>query len=247
MLKNKSVNFVVLLVALFFSQGLAQVQPDPAKWVEEQGVFSLNFCEFGKTASAPDKQSAEASEISLSHSFPVPTIIQRDNFSRMEFPETTQWNASAGAPLVPVKTFKILLPYGRQITRIKVAPGKLEFIPGQFLLEPAGKPQPINQKDGPDLDQAIYGSDQLYPGIPCGEAFFQKKRGYLILFFNFFPLEYYPFSGRVGFYDQVKIVLETAPAPATSITKPKTDAETLSELRSLVDNPQVVESYLSVR
>ena len=98
-------------------------------------------------------------------------------------------------------------------------------------------------------DSSIYQSNTVYPSVPCGDVFTQRKQGYTILIITLFPVRYRALSGEITYYPEMKVEVETNfIEDAKSGLKGKNSRlaprpELFEEMRALVDNPEVIESY----
>lgn len=185
--------------------------------------------------------------------FKEPICKKKDGYHSISLPGLDTWYGTPGAPQIPVKTVRLLIPYGQEAVRVKVIPGPTQEIEGKYLLEPTQKPVPISQLDKAELtlpDPEIYKSDNLYPSIPCGDAFIQRKRGYTILIVNLFPVEYRPKSRRIFYRPYMKVEVETASGQKTllaqginAVASIKVDHNIADEIQSIVDNPEAIKTY----
>lgn len=196
--------------------------------------------------------------VSFTCSFDEPTITSsRDEFSQVRIEGLDQWNGNPGAPILPFKPVKLLIPHGKDPVGVSVGLGRKIEIPGKYILEPAQKPVPLSQLDKASLtppDPEIYNSDEIYPVIPCGDALLQKKHGFSILIVNLFPVEYSPVTGKISYYREMTIQVEAIPAfmqsvafsaqTKTKITNIKPNPKKTNEIRSIINNPETLDAYI---
>ena len=161
------------------------------------------------------------------------------SYDRVHMKGLAKWDGEAGAPLLPVKPLRILVPYNHRVIKVKVFKGHHETIEGEFLVEPAQEPIPMSQSDKAKLtppNPDIYESDRGYPLVPCGDALIQKMHGYTVLTLNLFPVEYHPKSKKISYYPQMRIQVSTHPLNEFD-NDPWVDQAYANEVRALVENP----------
>lgn len=179
---------------------------------------------------------------------PKTAIVQIDEteYSLIHLPEALSHAEKAGQPILPVKTVKILLPYGHEISSIKVTPGEKETLKGAYLIEYQNLPSYSNsvQKDvGPD--QKIYTSKNPFPGKLYKLVSTQHKSGACIAIINLYPVQYIPASGKVTFYRSMKLDVQTTPRKS-KIDQGSLGPYAISEVMARVDNPATIETYPDV-
>ncbi|MBN2372186.1 IPT/TIG domain-containing protein [bacterium] len=174
-------------------------------------------------------------------------------YDQIDMEGTKIWDGRAGAPILPVKPLSILIPFQHQVSSIKVFKGPCKKIEGEFFLEPAQSPVPTNycSKVMPTPpDPSIYESDSEYPASPCGDAFIQKRHGYTMLILNLFPVKYHPLDKKISYYPEIELQIETVlvegsypDGPDNEGIRIKANPNYKDEIRSLVDNPDILDTY----
>ncbi|MDD5454762.1 MAG: C25 family cysteine peptidase [Candidatus Ratteibacteria bacterium] len=228
------------------------------EWVKEGNILHTSLGETAATLEGIKAiQSANVS-CSLEVAFKSPSFGKKDSYDKFNVPELDTWHGTAGAPILPFKPMRILIPYGQKVTKVKVIPGLKQEISGKYIIEPVQKQVPINQIEnaGPTPpNPVIYESDDPYPSVPCGDAFLQGKSGYAILIVNLFPVEYHPKSRKLFYYPDMTVEVETAPlsettvhllgtsAKGASVSSANPDPRIKDEINSMVDNPEVIKTY----
>ena len=184
----------------------------------------------------------ENGEIILHYSFEKPAIESGlQDFKRITIPRLNRYGAP-GAPAVPFKTAKILIPYGEEVDNIQVTPAEKNYL-GKFLIEPGQKPMPIGKEGGEitPLNETIYNSMAPYPENIYSNVCVQWKKGYQILVLNLYPLEYIPKSKDVSYFEKMTVTVKTKPAPPTELFRglPEDREDTLR----IIDNPEEAGTY----
>jgi parallel beta-helix repeat protein len=180
-------------------------------------------------------------EIILNYSFERPAIKavshDSDEIRILGLPT----HAPPGAPMMPLKTVKILIPDGMEVDDIRVTADGKRYL-GKFLIEPAQKPVPIGAEgEMTPLNVSIYNSMSPYPEKIYSEVGVQYKNGYQILILNLYPVEYIPASRDVSLFEGMSVVVETKPAPPSELFRGS--PEDRAEILEMVDNPEEAGTY----
>jgi len=189
------------------------------------------------------KVQVELEAIMLHYSFKKPTIESGlQDSKRIRIPELNTY-ASPGAPVMPFKTAKILIPYGEEVDNIQVTPAGKNYL-GKFLIEPGQKPIPIG-KEGEitPLNETIYNSMAPYPENIYSKVSVQYKKGYQILVLNLYPLEYIPKSQDVSYFEEMIVAVKTKSAPPNELFRGL--PEDREDVLRIVDNPQETGTYIN--
>ena len=188
-------------------------------------------------------------------SFDEPEFAQNGDYESIVMPGLESWCGEPGTPVLPMETLWLLIPYGVEVTEVKVILGTRYEVSGEHYIEPAQEAVPISM---PELaeetlpDVAIYDSDEIFPLTPGGSLLRQTKRGYSIMILNLHPVEYMPESRRVFYYTGMDIEIVTKEAQASSVSGSSASAVKLpldlsdfagEEIRDIVDNPDIADSY----
>jgi len=166
-------------------------------------------------------------------------------FVSIDMPETLKFADRPGVPLLPVKTAKILIPFGENVGRVRVIPGKAVVLPGAHNIEYSRPPSHSAAgeevaEEGPD--PSVYGSINPFPGTLFKVVSTQMKRGARILIVNLFPVQYRPSSGEVSYYENLRVIVETTRTeqPAGEESSGQGD---LTPVAGTVDNPSELKTY----
>ena len=155
-----------------------------------------------------------------------------------------QWERE-GQPVVPVIPSTIMLPAGKIIGNIEVTrSGEIDYSNEHFI-EFGGKEIPISCTDcvvEAEPDNAIYNSNNAFPGTPYELVTVQKKHGVSIVYINLFPVTYYPLSGKVVSYETISLnvnLIESAQTNWTVACRPeRVNVKTMS-----IENPNALDTY----
>ncbi|UCD29416.1 MAG: hypothetical protein JSV03_02735, partial [Planctomycetota bacterium] len=153
-----------------------------------------------------------------------------------------------GAPIIPVRPVAVIIPYGKEVTDVRVIPLDMVEPPEKVQLPPAQKPYPLSHR-GPvpitEPDPTIYNRSDPWPGTYYEKLSVQSKCGYQILTINLFPLQYIPASGKVSYSSKLRLEVDLTDSAKQVLVRNMSPAM-LGSLTSNVDNPSALASYSSI-
>ncbi|GAF98893.1 unnamed protein product, partial [marine sediment metagenome] len=161
--------------------------------------------------------------IKLEYVFSEPKLERINEYYSIYMPDTGKLHDDIGLPLLPVKTAKILIPQGHDVKTINIVLGKKITLDGEFMIEYA-KPQiPIGSDETVEAQQneEVYSSSKPFPGKLHSVVSTQFLSGYKILILNLFPVEYIPASGKVSYYERMKLIVVNVPSGPSPIRRAK--------------------------
>ncbi len=155
--------------------------------------------------------------------------------------------ALPGQPLLPFKTVRFLLPYGKDIEDVEVSWSNRKVVYGSYFVEPAQQPIPLSFKGvvkPTEPDAAVYSSTDPFPGKQYEIVSVQNLRGFKIAIINLFPVEYIPSTGQLAYYENMTLNLKLAPTnDALPYDLYRGIESDIQLVRESVDNPDAVSSY----
>ncbi len=175
--------------------------------------------------------------------FPIPKISKVGKYHRIIMQDIGNM-AKPGEPLLPEKTVKILIPYGKEIGEIDVIGKKKLTLEGKYNIEPGERPVPLSYKGKirpTSRDERIYNSEKPFPGRWYTFGSLQSMRGYRILIVNLHPVEYIPKEGRISYYKRMLIRVKTRPIERPIPFRGRIEDE--RRVKELVVNPEEILSY----
>ena len=207
--------------------------------------FSLKTRETGRVvlSRSPAMTADKSNSLVMEYSFPSPVADERGDYDLFTM-EGLELYEREGAPAVPVKPVQILIPYGKELSDIRVTPLGIEDLPGTYHLAPGERPFPLSH---PELvmdltpDPAIYEQDTPWPGKDFTDAGIHSRRGYRICYLNLFPLQYTPAAGRVSCCSSMLVEISFEERSKPNMVKPSKTV--LEALKRSVDNPSSLDSY----
>jgi PKD repeat protein len=153
-----------------------------------------------------------------------------------------------GAPELPVKTTKILLPQGMKVEHIEARPDKEIAIPGTYMITHAQKPMPLSYTGDMQLtpsDLEIYESLEPYPDTYCIFITTQTSRGYTIIVVNLFPIHYIPKTGILSYAQKMILTVYLQPEEIiqTGVLQPRNLPQDRIWITEMIDNPEALATY----
>jgi len=182
--------------------------------------------------------------------------LQDYTFTKITMPHTMLIGEKPGSPSFPVMPINILLPYGKEISNLQVIPlhktslnlanrnidlMQQPIIPYQQSL-PIGTPEPENIAYLED----VYQSDGPIPQVQYTSLDVQYCRGYPILTLNLHPTEYIPQDGTLSYFNEFIIDITLKDVEQSNVMF-RDDPNDEAWVRSLVSNPEQLDSYHDVR
>ncbi len=153
----------------------------------------------------------------------------------------TQIQAIPGEPLIPYRACAILLPQDADVKDVKVKTSAPIIQKGLDI--PWGQP-PCTFSDEPVMvgrNEAIYSSDNDYPGKLFEVVSVESFRGFQILNVILYPVQYKPKSQTVKFYENMTVEVKFGKGLKNKLYRGLTgDKKAVSDM---VDNPEVAGTY----
>lgn len=190
-------------------------------------------------------ENGEAVSFTVHYDFSAP-LMEEDGEFHVPVMSNLRHDGLWGMPLVPVANAQILLPPASVVNSIHVLSYKEASLEGNYVIKPAGNPMTFSSlgqpHSVPEMDHNIYSSVEKYPGTLCSGYSIQSCRGYQILLLKVYPLQYIPALGKVQYYQEIDVVVNTV---ATGMHSPMYRGlqkdRTLVE--NMVDNPDMLGAY----
>lgn len=163
-----------------------------------------------------------------------------------------------GEPVLPLKTARILIPYGEEVQEVKVVPGNEKYM-GTVSISPGQNSVPMGFTENctgcnpeenwtamPELyllNEETYNSETSYPEAAYSILGVQKKHGYDILYVNLYPIRYIPKTGEAYSYGAFDVEVTTAPRETLDQGLYRGIPEDREEVDMIVDNPEKTATY----
>ncbi|MBD3192984.1 MAG: PQQ-binding-like beta-propeller repeat protein [Candidatus Heimdallarchaeota archaeon] len=191
-----------------FYNGLFPQYNDESSWIEHDN-------------SNQDDSSSKPKNVDYRYDFSGNTIkLLLDNipsdFSEGETPDGSKWQFSgfAGAPLLPVRQYRILLPPNAEPKSIilQKTDNNSVVLDGNYLFSPA--PYPMIQTPNETIISSsnnfsnIYNQDQFWPSAFIQSFNVQQMRDAIIATFAYYPYQYNPTTKKVIEQRDVQITIK---------------------------------------
>ena len=110
-----------------------------------------------------------------------------------------------GKPALPAKSVFVALPANSELTGIKVVSCRTKTLSGEYMILPAQPPIPTMAGAAAEFvpPGSVYDSSDMYPSAVCGGVSVGSLRGYKILSFRVFPLQYSPAEQRLILHEEI--------------------------------------------
>ena len=187
--------------------------------------------------------------IRITYKFPAPEITKAGEYHSVTMQGLPKLQRT-GLPVLPIKAAKVLVPFGREVTSVRLVRGRKVEIEGPYVVKPGQRPVPLSYTGPMTLtlpSPEVYGSPKPFPGALRSEVSTQQKRGYEILVLTLYPVEYSPQEGKLFYYEDMTVEVDVEPATDRENLMLRRDPDhwpaDKAEVREMVDNPEAVESY----
>ena len=218
-------------------------------------VTSTVISTVGKDEKAPAPP-IEIETLSYQFEFKKPGLEEvkliQEEFTNIMVPGCISLGRDIGAPDLPVKFEKILIPYGKTVENINVYGDSVELIQRDIdlLLKPVTpyqRPIPIGESPPDDIafDDECYSSSELYPSDIVKNQGVGYSNGYAILSIGINPVQYIPSEGKLYYYNLITVEIELGNSERINPYYRDT-IEDKAWVESLVINSEVTESYPSL-
>ncbi|MHC4800070.1 MAG: C25 family cysteine peptidase, partial [Planctomycetota bacterium] len=182
--------------------------------------------------------------IVIEYVFEKPTATKFNNYTLLTMKGLEQYQRT-GAPIVPVRPVRLLIPYGNEIVNIRAIPLDMVELSQKVQLPPGQKPYPLSHV-GPipttEPDQNIYNQHTPWPGFYHQQVGVQSKCGYHLLVVTLFPLQYTPVTQTVSYCRKIRLEVDLADA-ANKAPASHASPAVRKSVSCNVDNPAALSSY----
>ena len=195
--------------------------------------------------------SAFADNIELTYRFDAPLVLTNPDGTVSVEQALTQKHLVTGEPALPMRTAKVLIPYGHKVTGVDVVANYWLNVADGVTVEYGTRVRTLCGDQGIDYLPAarpnpeIYGSIDPFPASLQDRRSMQYKRGAQILPVNLHPVIFEPATGTVRYAPELRLIVRTEPVdyrPAGMLAYRGLPADR-AEIARLVDNPEALIAY----
>ena len=180
--------------------------------------------------------------ITLDLTFPTPTLdiieINNELYNRVTIDKLPN-SGGMGHFCLPVKSVKILIPFGREFESVEVSVKEKSLLELDHVLEMGQNLIPLNVSSPQQfsgMDHETLSFYELYSIIDT-----HIFRGYSILFLNLYPVQYVEETGEITYYKHFNLKVKTKDSQSINVVRGlQKDKEIVTKL---VDNPSDIVSY----
>ncbi len=159
-----------------------------------------------------------------------------------------------GKPELPIKIVRLLIPTDQDVDNVNVTFTGATGVEGKFYIFPVQPDIPTSdnyvKQEFIEPIKEIYESDDCYPkkaATVINQGYFDGDKH--IVMISVCPIQYYPKSGRIIINTSVELGLRFKSGEMKVIhhgpRSPETEQMYENDLRSLIDNPEMINSYSS--
>jgi len=171
------------------------------------------------------------------------TLVDSSQYTTLQMTGCMAIGKQAGAPILPVKSVKLLLPAMTTVTSITVTgvPVELECI--ESPIYPYQNPVPFGfEPEEFQFNSALYSSDSLYPSTVHDGYHIGYSHGYAIMDITLNPVQYSPKRGELFYYPELTINIELEDTGEANQFF-RNDPDDKAWVETLVYNPEITETY----
>ncbi|MFH1062444.1 MAG: C25 family cysteine peptidase [Candidatus Omnitrophota bacterium] len=207
-------------------------------------LFSLN----GYAAHSADKDfSLNIKNACISAQLKSIEVTKINEYDRIKVPGLNNF-AAPGEPLLPIKTVKYLIPYGKKVSNVSVGWTRKKYLYGTYFVEPAQAQVPTSYTGNPKHTLPkpdVYARNTAYPETIFKIVSTQQMRGYKILIINLYPVEYIPAAGKLAYYENLNLNITLANASTALGSNPlyRGIAADQKAVSDFIDNPDDLNTY----
>jgi len=173
-------------------------------------------------------------------------ISDISGYKTIEFKDAQQ-QAKTGEPVLPYIAVSLLLPPGEIAGSIEIIGRNEKQIPGIFQIYPKQQVRPTSMPSTNEFVQnlQVYQSNEIYPQKQNGELITHFLSGYSVAMNTFTPVKYFPASGMVSFYEEVKVIIHTIKdiKAQTALKNLQSNREVLTRVNGFIQNPELISQY----
>ena len=186
----------------------------------------------------------EEDQIILNFEFDEPIVEKieknQDNFDKIIISGLSNTN-NINSPSLPIKTVKILLPYNKKMQNIKVVESDEKTLCYSNSILTGSPLFPvtsvnINSNKVNRNSNLVESHKKLFSDVNT-----YSYRGFSILHINLFPVQYDSETGRIYYYNSMKVIIDTKESDNNKVFR--ADNTDFSYINKIVYNPKYIDTY----
>jgi len=222
------------------------------------GVTLMLLCSIGVASMSLIKRSSE-STLDYTYSFQTPILKkvtrQGDSFATITLPGSLSIGEQLGGPIIQAVPVKFLLPQGTKPVTIEVTAETKELDPSlqgfnlkETYIIPFQEPVPVGKKSPSfAMNSVTYQSTQKIPNKMYDTPTVGYCRGYTILSLTLYPVSYIPGEGRLFYNSKMTVTIDLQETQNQNHFYRPNNLDDKTWVMSLVDNPEIADTYTSPR
>ncbi|OQY39138.1 MAG: hypothetical protein B6226_02430 [Candidatus Cloacimonetes bacterium 4572_65] len=174
--------------------------------------------------------------------FGNPTIKEEGEFSTVNM-EDSFFAGATSLPALPYRTLSLYLPTGEEIINVTVKRSGRTELETSLIIKPVQQQYPLSRMDEAlftEPNSEVYNSTELFPQTAYSTVRTTFVAGHSIGTLSVTPFEYSPKDGKLAWYSDVTVVVETS-TTAKGLEAQQLRKNTKSvydRISNTVDNPQ---------
>jgi len=188
----------------------------------------------------------QAEIIEKTYHFEDYKISQIDEYQIINFSNTMP-SGKSGEPVLPYHSMSLLVPPGEVAESIEFIGENETQIPGNFNLYPKQYYQPISFGGSGKFvkNDELYARDAQYPDSQISELSTEFMNGYALVLSTFTPMSYNPSLGKISFYQEVTIRIQTKPdiRAEQALDNLNSSKQVQKRIEYLSQNPELMSVY----
>lgn len=169
--------------------------------IEEFGTTASNLGPLGPMEPTKIKENYQDNLLVFEYVSGMPEVVKYNKYTEVEIGGLPLYQIT-GAPMVPIQPISVLIPYGKEIERIKVKWTDKNVLEGCYYIKPAQACYPLSyegkiEETPPDLE--VYSIDAEWPQLDYELLGVSNKCGYTIADFVVFPVKYNPKRAKITY------------------------------------------------
>lgn len=202
------------------------------------------------TVTSDENKDETYDNLNIDYFFEKPVInkisINDIYYDQIEMKDCVEAN-DVGEPNIPCYGVNILLPQGTEIVDIKVIAENRYYLGDNFNVDPVLQPvvlSEVHKKSNIIKNEAIFESKNVFPDSLYKFVDVYSFRGYDILIMALFPIQYFPQTGELYYFDQMSVSVDLKQNDKINPYF-RSNEQDENQLLTKVDNPTMVNSYIN--